>query len=107
MLTASMQAAEAFLGHAAVQESMAQSLDSGKCEGVLSISFEGQVESDLEAIFCRGPEWDDGLEHLFLFQASHLHSNLKKAPVFRCPRDTGPAHHSCNQYGNAEPGCCT
>ena len=64
------QVADAFLGHAAVQESLAQGMDSGRCEGALSISFEGQVEAELEAVFCRGPEWDAGLEHLFLFQAS-------------------------------------
>jgi hypothetical protein len=66
-----MQVAEAFLGHAAVQDRLAEEVGS-RCAAALSLAFEGSVESELEAIFCRGIEWDIGIEHLLLFQACCL-----------------------------------
>ena len=62
-----------------------------RLDGRLNLTFEGRVEAELEAIFCRGSEWDTGLEHVFLLQALphsqisfcahkvHLHSINKHA----------------------------
>ena len=70
-----MQVAEAFLGHAAVRGRLAEELGS-RCAAALTLTFEGSVEPELEAIFCRGIEWDIGLEHLFLFQARCLSMHI-------------------------------
>ena len=36
--------------------------------------MEGRVPADLEAIFCRGIEWDSGVEHVLLLQVLALHT---------------------------------
>lgn len=64
-----MQAADTFLGHPAVQGAVAA--EKGvRLDGSLNLTLEGQVEAELEGIFCRGSEWETGgVEHVFLLQA--------------------------------------
>lgn len=50
------------------------------------VLFEGRVASDLEAIFCRGSEWDSGAEHIFIFKVDTinqfpLETSLPAAPI--------------------------
>ena len=81
-----LQAADSFLTNAAVQTCLMNNLDSNlqSCKLML---FEGRVPSDLEAIFCRGSEWDSGAEHIFIFKvntAIHLplHVSISVAQKF-------------------------
>lgn len=65
----SLQAADSFLGNASVQQTLANELGSAS-KSNLMVLFNGHVPSDLEAIFCRGSEWDSGAEHAFIFKVS-------------------------------------
>jgi hypothetical protein len=67
---------DAFMEHPAVQKFLAGELQQRCCKHILA-SFEGQVPSELEAMFCRGAEWDSGVEHLFLLQVCHLRAHIK------------------------------
>ncbi|CAL5228940.1 g12169 [Coccomyxa viridis] len=62
------QKGEAFLASPAVQAPL--SSEQGKrCSAQSIYIVAGQVPADLEAIFCRGIEWDCGVEHVLLLQA--------------------------------------
>ncbi|BDA48047.1 hypothetical protein COCOBI_11-3040 [Coccomyxa sp. Obi] len=65
----SQAAADSFLSNAAVQTCLTKDLAS-KLQSRKLVLFEGPVASDLEAIFCRGSEWDSGAEHIFIFKAT-------------------------------------
>ena len=63
-----MQEGETFLASPAVQAAL--SSEQGKrCSAQTIYVLEGRVPADLEAIFCRGIEWDCGVEHVLLLQA--------------------------------------
>ena len=62
-----MQKGEAFLASLAVQTALTKEQGKG-CEAHSSYVLEGQVPADLEAIFCRGAEWESGVEHVRLLQ---------------------------------------
>lgn len=64
-----MQKGEAFLASPAVQAALAREQAKG-CEAHCSYVLEGQVPADLEAIFCRGAEWESGVEHVLLLQVN-------------------------------------
>ena len=66
-----MQKGEAFLGSAAVQAALSKEQGS-RCSQHCSYIMEGRVPADLEAIFCRGIEWDSGVEHVLLLQVLAL-----------------------------------
>ena len=62
-----MQKGEAFLASPAVQEAL-RNEQGRRCSAQFSYILEGQVPADLEAIFCRGIEWDHGVEHVLLLK---------------------------------------
>ena len=67
-----MQKGEAFLASPAVQAAL--SSEQGKrCSAQSIYVLEGQVPAELEAIFCRGIEWDCGVEHVLLLQVRSTH----------------------------------
>ena len=67
-----MQKGEAFLASPAVQAILSE--EQGKrCSAHSIYVLEGQVPADLEAIFCRGIEWDCGVEHVLLLQVDSSH----------------------------------
>ena len=66
-----VQKGEAFLGSTAVQAALSKEQGS-RCSQHCSYIMEGQVPADLEAIFCRGIEWDSGVEHVLLLQVLAL-----------------------------------
>lgn len=65
----SRMAADSFLSNAAVQTCLTIDVAS-KLQTRKLVLFDGRVASDLEAIFCRGSEWDSGAEHIFIFKAT-------------------------------------
>ncbi|CAL8462957.1 g2491 [Coccomyxa elongata] len=65
----SQAAADSFLSSATVQTCLTTDLAS-KLQSRKLVLFEGRVASDLEAIFCRGSEWNSGAEHIFIFKAT-------------------------------------
>ena len=64
-----MQKGEAFLASPAVQTALSKE-QGHRCCGQSIYILEGQVPADLEAIFCRGIEWDSGVEHVLLLQVN-------------------------------------
>ena len=46
---------------------------SSVCKSIVEVSVVGEVPRDLEAIFRRGPEWDQGLDHVLFVQVGHQH----------------------------------
>ena len=62
-----MQKGEAFLASPAVQKAL-RNEQGRRCSAQFSYILEGQVPADLEAIFCRGIEWDHGVEHVLLLE---------------------------------------
>ncbi len=95
-----MQKGEAFLASPAVQAAL--SSEQGKrCSAQSIYALEGQVPADLEAIFCRGIEWDCGVEHVLLLQVrilifslwSALQTKACAVPTDGCQRCRGfPMH---------------
>ncbi len=64
-----LQAADQFLSNAAVQGVVDHTSANATPRNSV-VLFEGRVASDLEAIFCRGSEWDSGAEHAFIFKVA-------------------------------------
>ena len=68
------QAAERFQLHPKFQEVISQSVgpESLPFDRQLTVSFSAEAPADLEGIFRRGPEWETGVEHLFLVEVSKI-----------------------------------
>ncbi len=67
LLLTCMQKGEAFLASPPVQAALLKEQGS-RCSHHASYLLEGRVPADLETIFCRGIEWDSGVEHVLLLQ---------------------------------------
>lgn len=72
MVLMHMQKGEAFLASPSVQAALRKEQGS-RCSEQFSYLLEGTVPADLETVFCRGIEWDCGVEHVLLLQASVCH----------------------------------
>ncbi|KAK9907748.1 hypothetical protein WJX75_009165 [Coccomyxa subellipsoidea] len=65
----SQAAANQFLTSEAVQGVLADDSTSTSQRNT-TVLFEGRIASDLEAMFCRGSEWERGAEHAIIFKAA-------------------------------------
>ena len=74
-----MQKGEAFLASPAVQATLSNE-QGQRCSAHSIYVLEGQVPADLEAIFCRGVEWDCGVEHVLLLQVK----SSRSSPAVSC-----------------------
>lgn len=67
LLLTCLQKGEAFLASPSVQAALNK--EQGiRCSQHASYLLDGKVPADLETIFCRGIEWDSGVEHVLLLQ---------------------------------------
>ncbi|GJP29434.1 hypothetical protein CLOM_g16697 [Closterium sp. NIES-68] len=64
----SRPALEGFLAHPALAAAMDQFVTPA-CTDTLSLSYEAQVEADIESVFRRGDSFERGLEHVVLLRA--------------------------------------
>ena len=67
LLLTCMQKGEAFLASPSVQAALDKEQGIRRSQHA-SYLLEGEVPADLETIFCRGIEWDSGVEHVLLLQ---------------------------------------
>ena len=75
---AAPQAAEAFLEHSEVGR--VRTAEAPRIARGAALLFEARVAPELEALFCRGPEWEAGVAHVFAL-----------APVAEGRAGAGPA----------------
>ena len=88
---AAPQAAEAFLTHNEVGR--VRAAEAPRIAHAAALLFEARVAPELEALFCRGPEWEAGVSHVFAL-----------APVAERQAGAGPARSETHPGGCADRG---
>jgi hypothetical protein len=100
-----LQAAEAFLQHYEVGRVRASEAHSIAASATLL--FEASVAPELELIFCRGPEWESGVTHVFALAPTPGYvpgPEARRAAVRRAGADAAGPVSSGGGHGAGQPG---